>query len=251
MRSRRRRILEDEWQSSVSGGNETGGGMVELFAQRERLLDDTQVVRGVIRMATPRDIVILWGISVSVAAIAAHIVFARLSADSPSTGTVHSESVATAERYPTLADGLAIGAVVLSGIVSLATPIRRHAGSQILHSKSTRPGRSGRGLDERWRRFTLILGLWTGFSVTSYVFMLRRPPADSFAFCAMCILLLLPLRVYLRHGDRAEWVPWIMGCSWLTLVLTREPTYVFGPVFVGLLGYTAAILHARKRRDRA
>lgn len=198
----------------------------------------------------PRELPILLGIFVTLTTVSVHTVAVRLDRASPRPDTPRVLTLEAHARDVSAADALLGASVALLAVAAVATQLRaaRRRGSAKA-SEAVAPSPAMRGVTVPTRRAVLVMSMWTCLFVPGLMYMLRRPPAEAPLFLGPCALLLLPVRVYLRHGaGEAEWVPWLVGGAALALLVTGDPRSVAGPLILAMICYGCALRDERRRR---
>ncbi|AKF87002.1 hypothetical protein MFUL124B02_36305 [Myxococcus fulvus 124B02] len=202
-------------------------------------------------MAAPREVPILLGIFVALAAMMAHVIAPRLDVSSPRPEGPRVAPLAPEARAPSSRDWGVIVGVGILGLVALGAQVRsRRArllqevvvpprseeeaaspGPTVAQARAFLAWRGARRVLAR--RAGLVLVEWTAFTALSLWLMLRAPSGDWLSFSLPCLLLVLPARVYVRYREgESLWVPWMLGLSVVVLAATREPRCTWGLLLI-------------------
>ncbi|MFY2559476.1 hypothetical protein ACN469_17720 [Corallococcus terminator] len=208
-------------------------------------------------VAAPREVPIILGVFVALAAMMAHTLAVRLDQTSPRPSGPRVTVLAPNARSPALADFMVMGSTAAVGLMAVATQVRsRRARLLVLRAEEdSRMGHSQpRGLapSERgllaWRT-GLVLVEWACYAALSFGFMLHRPPDEWPRFLVPCVLLLLPARVYVRYREgEAVWAPWLLGLSVVVLGMTREPPLTWGLLLIAGVCHVCVLRQEHARR---
>ncbi|WP_141327806.1 hypothetical protein [Myxococcus sp. AB025B] len=202
-------------------------------------------------MAAPREVPIILGVFVALAAMMAHVLATRLDGASPRAEGPRVAPLAAEARVPSPRDwGVIVGVGVL-GLVALGAQVRsrraRLREQVAIPPRSTEeaPSSGPSVADARaflaWRgarrvlarRTVLVLVEWSAFTALSLWLMLHAPSGDWPVFALPCALLVGPSRVYVRYREgESLWAPWLLGLSVLVLAMTREPRCTWGLLLI-------------------
>ncbi|NBD08989.1 MULTISPECIES: hypothetical protein [Corallococcus] len=208
-------------------------------------------------MAAPREVPIILGLFVTLAALMAHVVADRLDRTSARPEGPRAARLEPGARAPTPVDLLAMVGVGVLGVggVTVQALGRRARLLDALGAGASSPRRLP-APERRMlaRRTGLVLGEWVCFAALSFGFMLRRPPGEWLLFLVPCVLLVLPARVYVRYRDgEAMWAPWLLAFAVLALGATRAPKSTWGLLLIVGVCQVCVLRqeHAERVRRRA
>jgi hypothetical protein len=202
-------------------------------------------------MAAPREVPIILGVFVALAAMMAHVIATRLDVSSPRPEGPRVAPLAPEARAPSSRDwGVIVGVGVL-GLVALGAQVHSRR-SRLLQEAAMPPPSAEEAASPgpsvaqaraflAWRgarrvlarRTGLVLAEWSAFTALSLWLMLRAPSGDWLSFALPCLLLVFPARVYVRYREgESLWVPWMLGLSVVVLAATREPRCTWGLLLI-------------------
>lgn len=187
-------------------------------------------------MAAPREVPIILGLFVALAALTAHVVADALDRTSPRPEGPRVARLAPGARAPSSTDLLTMVGVGLLGGVGVAAQVFGRRARLLQAGAGEAPAPRRLPAPERRmlaRRTGLVFGEWVCFAALSFGFMLRRPPGEWLLFLVPCVLLVPAARAYVRYREgEAMWAPWLLAFATLVLGVTREPKSTWGLLLI-------------------